>query len=397
MSIALNKHTALSIVRALRADGRTSILTGKRHNLPEPSLGTRKKWTRSAFGFAELGLNFCTEKERQINLAVPRANMRVRLANSTCTVYDKGVPPQSFCCVGGGVHISCPELIFIEMASDMSTVEHLMLGYELCGTFARNAADPYSGGASFGVPPVTSTAKIAAYLEQVKGVRGLHAAKQTLKYLTDNAWSPTEALVAAFMRMPLDECGYGFGSLELNPRVVFDNKLEGAAKSSRVPDILVAGTKVGINYDGMLHLDLESIAKAAAEVSAHPESSRPQLVLDATMGSVRAKVVDDMRRNRELAAAGYTVFPMVKEDLYEPGGLDNVMHLVMDAVEQETGADLGQQRKALAKKTLAKDRHKLLLSLLPGRQSGNVDLGRYLGGMKLSEAPFEIIEVCIEL
>ena len=398
MTIALNKNTALAILRTLRADGRAPALDGRRCNLPEPSLDARKKWTRSAFGFSDLGVDFCANKEWQVNIAVPRADARVRLANATCTVYDKGLPPRSFCEVGNGVHISCPELLFIEMASSMRLAEHLVLGYELCGTFARDAVRPYDATAAFGLTPVTTTAKIAEYIENVKGVRGLREAKRTLKYLTDNAWSPTEAIVAAFMRLPIDQFGYDLGPLVLNPHVTLEgNAGKAAAKASRVPDVLVKETKVGINYDGMLHLDLMSIAKAAADVSGHPEASQPQAVLDTTIANVRAKAVDDMRRNRELTSAGYTVFPMVKEDLYEPAGLDHVAELVMDAIEKETDADFTRQRKALKKKALAKDRHKLLLSLLPGCRDRSVDLGHYIGGFKLTEAAQEIIEVDIEL
>ena len=82
---------------------------------------------------------------------------------------------------------------------------------------------------------------------------------------------------------------------------------------------------------------------------------------------VRAKVVDDIRRNRELAAAGYTVFPVVKEDLYEDGGLDHVMLQVIEVLEKRDGRDMDVRRCMLGVGRAREQRQELLWSLLPGR------------------------------
>ena len=58
------------------------------------------------------------------------------------------------------------------------------------------------------------------------------------------------------------------------------------------------------------------------------------------MRSVREKAVDDVRRNRELAADGLTVFPITKEDLREKGGLDRVMRQVVESIERTSSLDM---------------------------------------------------------
>lgn len=144
--------------------------------------------------------------------------------------------------------------------------------------------------------------------------------------LSDNAWSPTESVVATMACLPLDEFGYGLGRVTLNERVATPGGLAATTeKGSRVPDILFKGTRVGINYDGAVHLNLDSIVKAAMNLAGLPGEAALARELGRALSDVRAKVVDDIMRNRELAADGLTVFPVVKEDLYREGGLDRVM------------------------------------------------------------------------
>ena len=44
-------------------------------------------------------------------------------------------------------------------------------------------------------------------------------------------------------------------------------------KEFRVPDILLGDSRIGINYDGAVHLDLGSIVNAAIEVDETPINS----------------------------------------------------------------------------------------------------------------------------
>ena len=91
------------------------------------------------------------------------------------------------------------------------------------------------------------------------------------------------------------------------------------------------------------------------------------IALDRVVRDVRAKAVDDIRRNRELAAAGYVVFPVIKEDLYEEGGLDRVMMQVFEALEAFGHCDMSRQRRMMNSKLLRAKRQELVWSLLPGK------------------------------
>ena len=110
----------------------------------------------------------------------------------------------------------------------------------------------------------------------------------------------------------MSEGGYGLGDVALNRRQLTAPELVSlGCKDSRVPDIELVGTHVGFNYDGHAHFAVGETADGQ------------QAGTDAA--SVRAKYLDDLRRNRELAAMGRVVLPVTSEDLFQQGGLDAVM------------------------------------------------------------------------
>ena len=412
MQLTLCKHSALAIMRSLRAmnalpktgcyqpsrgadkarSTRTGILP------PDPSPG--KRWTRALIDGIDLGLPF-TFAGKTVDFAVPDKASRIRSRNSTSTVYEKGMPDGAFikarCSTDDcAIAISSPELLFVELAKVMHPVEHLMLGHELCGTFSRDAEDPYNGPVVYGVQPATSVERIRRFLDEAKNILGIDAARTSAQYLNDNAWSPTESLVAALLRLPFDSLGYDFGELVLNPRVSPSVPLPGSA-DSRVPDIVIAGTSVGVNYDGAVHLDLDSIVSAAIEVGSNPELQQARVSLSKAVKDVRAKAVDDIRRNRELAVNGLTIFPVVKEDLYAKGGFDQIVAHLITVIEQLSDRDMSEQRKLLRAKRLADARWHMALSLLPGRHERNIHVSRFIYGHEVIEGRPEIHECWIEL
>ena len=387
MRLAFNKRTALSILRHLRTGQSQSRIFARRCNVPVPDASPWKRWVKSTFLRLEADLPFALGSP-PYSIAVPDAESRIRSTCCECTVYADGVPAGAFIDLGYGIAISSPELLFIELANDMDPVEHLMLGHELCGSFARDAKDPYNGLAAYNIQPLTSTAKIARFLASSKSIRGIDAARASLARLNDNAWSPTESLIASFLRLPIDCLGFDFGELELNPRIDLAQPLPGA-KTKRYPDIMIAGTPVGINYDGLVHLDLNSIVKTAMRMGAQPGSAQTEVEVNRAVANVREKALDDIRRNRELAISGLSVLPVLKEDLYVPDGLELVAMGLVKQLEKLTDKDMSIQRLVLENNVLSKVRYRTLLSLMPGKHERNLHICQRIGDLHLYECADE--------
>ena len=315
-------------------------------------------------------------------------------AHNTVYASEQVIPPNSFVQIGPDLAVSCPELLFAEMATVLDLPQLLMLGHELCGEFSRDAGNPLNGPVTYWLKPVTTREKIGAYLEQTRWLPGATLAWRALELLSDNAWSPTESVAATIASLPIAECGYELSPCVMNRRVAASEALApAAATSSRVPDILFGDTNVGINYDGAVHLDLDSVVKAAMELERNPGSSATAVALDEVVRSVRAKAVDDIRRNRELAAAGYIVFPVTKEDLYEEGGFDRVMVQVIEALEVFARRDMGMYRSMMQSKFLSTKRQELIWSLLPGKHPDHVSYRRE--AMPYLYQPTEVREMTI--
>lgn len=364
MKIYVNKRTALRLLRAHRARGSHRAVRRVHLWYSSPAPGAR--WTRKRL---EGLVGMPCSPENPLDVAAPSSAARLQMSSVRNTVYGSGaLPDDAFVDLGNGIVASSPELLFVELCRSLELPDRLMLGFELCGGFSRDAEDPIGGPATMNVAPVTSCARIAAFLDSAHEVPGMGKAREALELLADNAWSPTEAVVATMAALPLEEFGYGLAPLELNRRVETPDALAfAAAAGSRVPDILFAGTTVGINYDGAVHLDLESIVDATRALERNPGEGVFARALDDAVRKVRAKVVDDIRRNRELAADGLTVFPVVKEDLYERDGLDRVMAQVVAAIEAHDGRDLSAQRRVLASRVARESRYELIRSLMPGK------------------------------
>ncbi len=367
MRLTLNKQTALFIMRNLRKSQPGRDLLKRRCALVDPDPSPRKRWTRKAIDLSVFGIEAPYPNGMPLHVAVSDQVRRMKMSGSVNTVYEAGLPRGSFLQVSQGVRIASPELVFVELAGELPIAQAVMLGNELCGSFGRDPQDPTGANVAMGIPPLTTKAAIQEFIEQTRFIRSINRARRALEYVADNAWSPTESAVATVASLPVEEFGYGLGAYSFNVRVeASDESQQSGAKGSRVPDIVFHETSVGINYDGAMHLELDSIANAAVELGGHPGSRASELALNRAIHKVRAKVIDDIKRNRELMASGYFVFPVVKEDVYETGALDSLMVQVMEAIELSCGRDLSIQKEVVSESLAANKRYKLIRSILPG-------------------------------
>lgn len=350
MQLALSGLTALRIWRAIRAGKLPGVRVGARIDLPAPDPAPANRWTQKAFDLAFLGINEPLDQNHPLHIAVPDAKLRIRTHGTACSVFTR-IPTGSFVDVGHGVAIACPELVFAEMSAAMNRLVQLLLGYELCGGYSRDDADPREGEVTYSVDPLTTPEAIGAHLEGCRHMPRIWQSREVLPYLLGNAWSPIEAIIAQMIVLDPCESGYGLGDLVLNQRIGYGDG------GSRVPGILFAGTHVGLNYDGGGHFGLDDVIAAAG-------TDREKEVV----AKARSKIVDDKRRDRELLVAGYSVIAVTSEDLYEPGGLDAVMAQVIELIERETGRELTEQRDFLNDERMASRRQRFLWSLLPGKR-----------------------------
>ena len=370
MNLTLNGLTALRVIRAIRGKALSGSLQ-RRCDLASPDPSPSARWTKNRLVKAVDHLRPTIDyPSHKFDVLVGSSDQRLQTKGVRCTYRTREYPSQAFVDTGNGIVVSGPELVFVELARVMDPAVHLLLGMELCGRFSRSAINPRSGTVTYGIEPPTSVERLRAFAREAHWIRGAEQALATIDEIVENAWSPTEALIAALITLPHDSLGYDLWPIILNSRKELGERLVMTSDvSSRVPDILVAGTNVGLNYDGKDHFRLEEIADAAVALDRDPGNVALARELERALHDARARIVADKRRDRDLMAMGYTIFSVTKEDLEEQGGFDRVMMQVIEAIEASGKRDLSELRRVMSQQDLARARQDFIWSLMPGARA----------------------------
>lgn len=365
MSITLSHASALTVLRVLRTGG-VNAHEMEPTAIAMPSTWMGKRWTKREFEQTHWRWPQPTRTE-PLHVLVPKDARHIRMSTvKTHALWSGNAAPPALR-VDSHASIVCPELLFLQMAEVLPLPSLVMLGYELCGNFSRDAFNPMDGDAQIGIRTATSVRLIDGYLATAAGARGVARARRALAYVCDNALSPMEALLGTMYCLPAKESGYGMGPITLNDRVAIGEPDESGCTRSRYPDLSFSFAPIGINYDGEDHLDLTGIARAARKAAQAEGDSRieHEAALREKLESVRAKVVDDNRRNRQLAASGRLVFPATKEDVYGWGNLDELTWQILHCAQSVFGVDIERYRQTLEDTDRKRDRYALLSAFLP--------------------------------
>lgn len=364
MSVTLSHTSALQVVRDLRVKG-VDLRQGVDHTtVTHPSPWVGRRWSMREFN-SEAWRWPKPQRDADLHVLIP-VKLAMRMPHVCLHRCDSDLPARSILRLDEHASVVSPELLFVQMAERLSLPELVFLGYELCGTFTRSSVDPKNGPVVDHVAPATSVAEIEAFVSEVSRVRGLRKAREALAYVQDLAASVPEALLATIYGLPVREYGYGMGPLTLNRQVRVSKTQNPDEQRTRMPDIQFHFAPVGINYDGEKdHLDLAGLIAQArlSERAANEGEPSQEFELMGKQQSVRDKVVDDMRRNREFLAKGLVILPMTKEDLYGQGCLDNFTRQLLACAKVFFHVDVSRYEKSLNDSSLRAERYTLIRSL----------------------------------
>lgn len=365
MSVTLSHSSALAVLRTLRAEG-VNVREMESTPVASPSPWVGRRWGMRDFEPSVWRWPRPTRDER-LHVLVPKGARYIRMSTVETHVLWGGDASMSALWLDSNASIVRPELLFLQMAEVLPLPSLVMLGFELCGNFSRDADRPIDGEATINIPTATSVKQLAKYLAASAGARGVSKARKALAYICDNALSPMEALLGTMYSLPPEESGYGMGPVTLNDRVMVGEPDESGVVRSRYPDLSFSFAPVGLNYDGEDHLDLAGLVHAActAMKAEGKEQAEAKTALWDKLETVRAKVVDDNRRNRQLAASGRIVFPVTKEDVYGWGNLDELTWQILQCAHSVFGVDIERYMQTLEDTDRKRDRYALLATFLP--------------------------------
>jgi hypothetical protein len=142
-----------------------------------------------------------------------------------------------------GVLVSSPELLFLELASELGIHRLILLGLQLCSYPNRDSSRA-----------ITSRKKLEAFLSKTKGHRGHRKAVRALKYVKDGSASIMESLTYMILGLPHALGGYGLGDAVFNYKV--ELKEEGQTRLRQnycCVDLFYKQAKLAIEYESFAH------------------------------------------------------------------------------------------------------------------------------------------------
>jgi len=197
-----------------------------------------------------------------LSISVGSAAGRSRIAGVASHVWSQSLPRGSFCAIGQGIYVSSLELCFLQLASVLELRQLIYLGFELCGTYGMGGFG--AGGKQ--PDPLSSTARLAAFLSRTPGVPGHKKAMRAMKYIIDNSASQAESQLAMTMCLPYMLGGFGLPKPILNCHIALR---EYASKATRQQDFYCDAFwpeyRLALEYDSdQYHTGAKRIAADAA-------------------------------------------------------------------------------------------------------------------------------------
>ena len=128
----------------------------------------------------------------------------------------------------------------------------IALGYELCGTYV--VYRQFGRGIATSTRPLTSTNRIARFLDKCTGRYGVKTAREALRWVVDKSNSPMESALAMLAVLPKTQGGQHLSGIELNREFPLNAEWRRRlGRQSFKPDIYFAKQRVAVEYYGSDH------------------------------------------------------------------------------------------------------------------------------------------------
>ena len=197
----------------------------------------------------------CTEKLHVNVASKDDRSQSTQIINHIWNGPDRGTYLQ----VDDHYCVMAPEAVFAQMAAELSLVHLVELGMLLCGTYAPSS---YDLPTRYNVEPLTTTKKLAAYLNRLERKHGLRNARMAMHYVQDDSASPMESKIATALALPTRYGGYGIPA-QLNVELELTDRARGRGYHKvRKPDFLWPNQHLSMDYDSREYHDLTQQSEA---------------------------------------------------------------------------------------------------------------------------------------
>lgn len=176
------------------------------------------------------------------HITVPENNARFRSNGKKVHSCELALPAGAIITRNGSM-VASPELLFLELASELSIHRLILLGLQLCS---------YPSGLPS--EAITKKQKINAFLEKTAGHRGQRNAIRAMKYVENGSASIMESLAYMILALPRALGGYGLNGSVFNHEI----KLKSEARIHLGQNVCYADmyykkAKLDVEYDSFAY------------------------------------------------------------------------------------------------------------------------------------------------
>ncbi len=190
----------------------------------------------------EAVLGFKADKVDSPDITVSNYNQRYNANGKKVHACKLDLPAGAIKTLNGESFAS-PELLFLELASELSIHRLILLGLQLCS----NTSDSSSSA-------ITTKQKLGTFLAKTSGHRGHRKALRALKYMENGSASIMESLTYMILTLPHILGGYGLNGAEFNHEIkIKEEKKTQLEQNSCFVDLYYNKAKLAVEYDSFTH------------------------------------------------------------------------------------------------------------------------------------------------
>ena len=182
--------------------------------------------------------------------------------------------------------MSTPEFCFLQMASQLTQTQLILLGFELCGTYVIGAGD----AAAQREGSLTTVERLRAFIETAPHAPGRAKARRAVRYVINGSASIMESILVLLLCLPNRMGGYGLPAPLLNYCIPIPPSFKKIADRKYCRgDLCWPDAKLCLEYDSELY--------HANETRRQSDARRRNTLI--TMGIMVVTVTVDQMRSTE--------------------------------------------------------------------------------------------------
>ncbi|MDO4848757.1 MAG: hypothetical protein Q4B45_03165 [Coriobacteriia bacterium] len=211
---------------------------------------------------------FCDASESDpLHVAVSAPGLRRDLRGFEFSLFPEEFPAGTLMAISPNILVPSFPAYFMLKARDLDFEELLLLGMELCGTYAHDSYTRADGRCEFLVEPALEADDLRGYLEEATGIKGVNPAKTAASWILDNSYSPQETILALEQYLKPMRGGRGYPKPRLNPEIEVPREFRRlTARDTFKPDIYWEGM-LDLEYDSAYHSDPAQVERDKARAS----------------------------------------------------------------------------------------------------------------------------------